>query len=201
VTERAWIGDAGDERTVVELLHARLEGDPDGEYLDVVGTKLSAGSVADSGRRIAAELGALGVQRGDRVATLVDNCPEAVLAWWGTILAGAVAVPINTAYKGESLRHQLADSGSKVLLFEPSLRERVDRIEGKIPTLEHVVDLGDVRPPQLERQWLGLGQAGPDEGSLALAHVQQAGVGQHPHRFADRRPPDAELGHQGRLWR
>jgi len=143
VTERAWIGDGADERTIVELLRTRLEGDPGGEYLDVVGTKLSAESVADSGGRIAGELGALGVQRGDRVATLVDNSPEAVLSWWGTILAGAIAVPINTAYKGEYLRHQLADSGSKVLLVEPSLRERVDRIEGKIPTLEHVVVLGD----------------------------------------------------------
>ena len=49
---------------------------------------------------------------GDRVATLVENSAEAMLAWWGIVRGGAVAVPINTAYKGEYLRHQLTDSGS-----------------------------------------------------------------------------------------
>src|SRR5262245_24060169 len=66
-----------------------------------------------------------------------------MLAWWGTVLAGAVAVPINTAYKGEYLRHQLADSGSKVLLVEPSLVDRSDRVAPDIATLDHVVVLGD----------------------------------------------------------
>ena len=137
-----WI-DADDERTIVDLLHARLNDDPDGEYLDVVGTKLSAAEVADTGGRIASILHGLGVASGDRVATLVENSPEALVAWWGIILAGAVAVPINTAYKGEYLRHQLADSGSRVLLVEPSLLERADRVSGDVTALDHVLVVGD----------------------------------------------------------
>src|SRR5262245_56120525 len=93
VTASAWLS-GRDGRTVVELLQARLEADPDGEYLDVVGTKLSAADVADAGGRIAATLTDLGVQKGDRVATLAENSPDALLAWWGIVLAGAVAVPI-----------------------------------------------------------------------------------------------------------
>src|SRR5947209_17003545 len=139
---RAWIDD-GDERTVLDLLDARLQADPDREYLDVVGTKLSAADVAHKGGQIAGVLRDLGVGRGDRVATLLENSPEAVLAWWGIILAGAVAVPINTAYKGEYLRHQLADSGSKVLLVEPSLAERADAVVGAVDSLGHVIQLGD----------------------------------------------------------
>ena len=142
MTDGTWIAD-DDERTVVDLLRARLDADPDGEYLDVVGTKLSAAQVADTGGRLAAALRALGVEAGDRVATLVENSPEALLAWWGIVLAGAVAVPINTAYKGEYLRHQLSDSGAKVLLVEPSLLERADRVAGEVATLAHVVVLGD----------------------------------------------------------
>ncbi|HET7655285.1 MAG TPA: class I adenylate-forming enzyme family protein, partial [Acidimicrobiales bacterium] len=142
MSDRTWIAD-DDERTVVDLLRNRLDNDPDGEYLDVVGTKLSAADVADTGGRIAGALHDLGVEKGDRVATLVENSPEAVLAWWGVILAGAVAVPINTAYKGEYLRHQLSDSGAKVLLVEPSLYERAERIEGDIGTLDQVLTLGD----------------------------------------------------------
>jgi crotonobetaine/carnitine-CoA ligase len=142
VSDRTWIND-DDERTVVDLLRARLDDDPDGEYLDVVGTKLTAADIAHTGGRIAAVLHELGVDKGDRVATLVENSPDAVLAWWAIILAGAVAVPNNTAYKGEYLRHQLADSGAKVLLVEPSLHERARRIDGDVETLRHVLVLGD----------------------------------------------------------
>src|SRR5437660_3055206 len=142
MSDRTWIDDS-DERTVVDLLHGRLESDPDREYLDVVGTKFTAADVADNGARIAAVLADLGVAPGDRVATLVENSPDALLTWWGTILAGAVAVPINTAYKGEYLRHQLADSGSKLLLVELALRERADRVSGAVPSLEHVVVLDE----------------------------------------------------------
>src|SRR3954447_24109918 len=133
-----WIA-GGEERTVVELLHRRLDADPDSEYLDVVGTKFSAAAVADAGARIAGSLKELGVERGDRVATLAENSPDALLAWWGIVLAGGVAVPINTAYKGEYLRHQLADSASKVLLVERSLVERSDRVAPEVASLGHVI--------------------------------------------------------------
>ncbi|HYZ97275.1 MAG TPA: AMP-binding protein [Acidimicrobiales bacterium] len=184
-TERTWIVE-GDERTVVDLLHRRLDEDADGEYLDVVGTKLSAADVADRGRRIGGVLRDLGVGPGDRVATLVENSPDAALAWWGIVLAGAVAVPINTAYKGEYLRHQLADSGSKVLLVEPSLRERAEPVVGDVATLDHTVVVGDdawddrvaaapvapdpaVRPSDLATFLYTGGTTGPSKGCM-LSH-------------------------------
>jgi crotonobetaine/carnitine-CoA ligase len=120
---------------------------------------------------------------GDRVATLVENSPEAMLAWWGIVLAGAVAVPINTAYKGEYLRHQLADSGSTVLLVEPDLLDRVDRVRGDLPGLTHVVDTGrwgelldaeaapwpSVRPSDLATFVYTGGTTGPSKGCM-LSH-------------------------------
>jgi len=83
-----WI--SGDERTIVDLLHARLESDPDGPYLDVTGTPATAAEVAEGAGRLAGALIALGVEPGDRVATLIENSPPAMLAWWGAVLAGAV---------------------------------------------------------------------------------------------------------------
>ncbi|HEX6419268.1 MAG TPA: AMP-binding protein [Acidimicrobiales bacterium] len=185
MTDRTWIA-GGEERTILDLLQRRLDADPDGEYLDVVGTGFSAAEVADRGGRIAAVLRDLGVERGDRVATLVENSPEAMLAWWGVVLAGAVAVPVNTAYKGEYLRHQLADSGSRVLLVEPSLRDRADRVAGDVPSLDHVVVLGDaawaervaaaavapppaVRPSDLATFIYTGGTTGPSKGCM-LSH-------------------------------
>src|SRR5690348_14154956 len=127
---------AAPQRTLDDLLRARVESDPHGEYLDICGTKLSADDVWRSANTIAGVLISLGVAPGDRVATLIENAPEAVLTWWGTIRAGAVSVPINTAYKGDYLTHQLRDSGSKVLVVMEDLAGRVARVAGDLPELE-----------------------------------------------------------------
>jgi crotonobetaine/carnitine-CoA ligase len=136
-----WI--SGEQTTVGQLLDHRLDTDPDGEYLDVCGTKLSAAEVGSTANRLANALHQLGVGPGDRVATLIENSAEAMLAWWGAVRAGAIAVPINTAYKGEYLRHQLADSGSRVLVVEASLVERAAAIAAQVESLDHVVVIDD----------------------------------------------------------
>jgi carnitine-CoA ligase len=140
VSDRVWI--SGEQSTVVDLLHRRLENDPDGPYLDVCGTALTAAEVAGAASRLANAYGALGVRPGDRVATLVENSAEAMLAWWGAVMAGAIAVPINTAYKGEYLRHQLADSGSAVLVVAADLADRVGPVAAQLEGLDHVVVVG-----------------------------------------------------------
>ena len=66
---------------------------PTGEYLDVGGVKTSAADVADAAGRIAGALAGFGVERGDRVATLIENSNEAMLAWWGIVAGGACRRP------------------------------------------------------------------------------------------------------------
>ncbi len=147
MSDPVWISD--EQHTINVLLDRRLEDDPDGEYLDVCGTKLTAATVGSTANRLGNALRELGITKGERVATLVDNSPEALLAWWGAVRVGAVCVPINTAYKGYYLRHQLQDSGSRVLVVERDLVERAARVAGEVEGLEHVVvvdpaDVGDV---------------------------------------------------------
>ena len=130
---------SGQNDTVTALLDARLEHDAESEYLDVCGAKFSAADVDASANRIASGLKALGIAPGDRVASLIENSPEAMLSWWGAVRGGAVAVPINTAYKGQYLRHQLADSGSRVVIVHPEFADRVDAVVGDLPDLDHVI--------------------------------------------------------------
>lgn len=136
-----WTG--GEAHTVLELLERRLDSDPDAPYLDVCGDTATAAEVAAVANRLANAYGELGVESGDRVATLIENSAEAMYAWWGAVRAGAVAVPVNTAYKGEYLRHQLADSGARILVVEADLAERAERIADQVASLEHVVVLGE----------------------------------------------------------
>ncbi|MCI4325609.1 MAG: AMP-binding protein [Thermoplasmata archaeon] len=78
--------------------------------------QLDAGSDA-----VAANLRSAGMAPGDRVAALLLNGPEFVLAWFGVAKLGAVFVPLNTALKGEILRYELADAAPKGLLVDQRL--------------------------------------------------------------------------------
>lgn len=138
----------GETATLTGVMRRRLDTDPDGEYLDVNGVKVSAADVYDTACRVANALRELGVRPGDRVATLIENSIEGALAWWGIVSAGAVAVPINTAYKGRYLRHQLHDSGSKVLVVQADLVDRLTSLTAELPDLTHVFVLGE-RPDTL----------------------------------------------------
>jgi crotonobetaine/carnitine-CoA ligase len=128
--------------TVLDLLEARLDVDPDGPYLDVGGDAFSAAAVRDAATRLASSLTALGVGPGDRVATLMENRAEAMLAWWGVVHAGAVAVPVNSAYKGSYLRHQLSDSGSRALIVEADFVDRALEVLPDLPELSTLVVVG-----------------------------------------------------------
>ena len=93
--------------TIASLYEKRLNSDPSSEYLDVCGTKLTAADVVTDGWRVSAVLDELGLAHQDRVATILENSPAAVAAWAGIVLGGRIAVPVNTAYKGYYLQHQL----------------------------------------------------------------------------------------------
>ena len=136
-----WVSEQ--QHTIPSLLEARLESDPDSEYLDVCGEKYSARQVHDVGCRLANALQQLGVRQGDRVASLVENSGDAMLAWWGAVLGGHIAVPINTAYKGEYLRHQLRDSGSSVLIVQRSLADRAAAVVDSLDELQHLIVIDD----------------------------------------------------------
>jgi len=132
-----WIRD--EQHTVLDLLADRVETSPDDPYLDVIGHALTAGEVSRGAARIGGALRAIGVQPGDRVASLIENSAEAVLLWFGILWAGGVAVPVNTAYKGEYLRHQLTDCGARALVVQADLAERAERVAPEVAAIDHVV--------------------------------------------------------------
>jgi carnitine-CoA ligase len=137
------MGDTDPRTTVLDALTLRLERDPDGPYLDFEGTGLTARDVDSRSNRLARALAGRGVQPGDRVATLLENGPEQVLSFFAALKLGAVQVPINTAYKGEFLRHQLVDSGARVVIVQGDFASRIAAvIDPTPPELETAVVCG-----------------------------------------------------------
>ena len=68
-----------------------------------------------------------GIGRGDHVALMLDNRPELLWAMWGLGKLGAVAVPLNTAAKGDLLDYLLDQSDSVLVCAEDAYAERVAR--------------------------------------------------------------------------
>lgn len=89
----------------------------------------------------------LGVRRGDRVAILASNSLDHVHLWFGLSLIGAAEVPLNTAYRGNTLSHGLNLSGARVVVTESEFLPRVAEVERELDGLEIVLTL-DSRPAQ-----------------------------------------------------
>ena len=75
--------------------------------------------------RFAAGLQQLGIQKGDRVALVLPNCPQFVYSFFGALKAGAVVVPTNPLYTVRELHNQLADSGARVVVVLSRLYPQV----------------------------------------------------------------------------
>jgi carnitine-CoA ligase len=131
------------QTTVLDALALRLDADPDGPYLDFEGVEYSARRMDAESNRLAHALARLGVSKGDRVATLLENSPAQVVTFFAALKLGAVQVPVNTAYKGDFLRHQLADSGSKVIVVQGEFAGRVAPLVGPaLPELNAAIVVG-----------------------------------------------------------
>jgi crotonobetaine/carnitine-CoA ligase len=98
-------------------------------FLDFSGDLYSYADIDRESTRLARGLIALGVRKGDAVASILDNNLHAVLSWFAINKAGAISVPVNTAYKGEFLRHQLNDCGAALVIAEADYAQRVVEVQ------------------------------------------------------------------------
>ncbi|MEY9876685.1 long-chain acyl-CoA synthetase [Streptacidiphilus sp. MAP12-33] len=103
-----------------------------------LGRKTSYRALNRQVARFAEGLAALGVGRGDRVALVLPNCPQYVVAFYATLRLGAIVVPTNPLYTESELVHQLKDSGATVAVVYDGAFEHVDAVRGRT-ALRHVV--------------------------------------------------------------
>jgi crotonobetaine/carnitine-CoA ligase len=134
----------GPERgmTVLGILGQAVEHSPDEEFLDFSGQTHTFADVDRRVTRFAHELIALGLQPGQTVATMLETGIDAVVTWLAVNRAGGVWVPLNTAYRGEFLRHQLADSLAGMVVCDADYAGHVVDIAGELPDLRLVLVAG-----------------------------------------------------------
>jgi len=89
--------------------------------------------IKDFSDRFAASLRGLGIRKGDRVALLLPNAPQFLIAYYGILKTGAVVVPLNPLYTERELTFHLTDSGAETIVTIPMFMEKVAALEGKTP--------------------------------------------------------------------
>jgi carnitine-CoA ligase len=129
---------SGDQDTTLGALRRAVAESPEETFLDFSGDKTSYGDFFQLAMRLAHGLRSAGVERGITVITLLDNNIDAVLAWFATNAVGGIHVPVNTAYKGEFLRHQIADAGAPLVIAESDYAERVLAVADGLPGLRQI---------------------------------------------------------------
>jgi crotonobetaine/carnitine-CoA ligase len=87
---------------------------------------------------------ALGIAENDKIAIMMKNHPDFLYTWFGSAKLGAVEVPINTAYKGDLLRHIINNSDSKVLVIDGNLLDRLLSIKEDLTKLEQIICHGEI---------------------------------------------------------
>ncbi|MGD1993825.1 MAG: AMP-binding protein, partial [Anaerolineae bacterium] len=77
--------------------------------------KVTYQELDEASDRIAAALADMGIEKGDRVAILMANCPQFVISFFGILKAGGTVVACNPLYAPPELEHQLNDCGAKLI--------------------------------------------------------------------------------------
>jgi len=104
------------EHTLVDMVAESARQRPGNPALLFQGGVMSYGRLDRLSTVLANSLIGLGVKAGDRVALLLPNCPQIILAFLGIWKAGATVVPLNPLYTAHELGHALMESGAETVI-------------------------------------------------------------------------------------
>jgi len=138
------------EHTLADVMDGAARQRPDHPALFFKGACLSHRQVEDLSNALAAALVARGVQKGDRVALVLPNCPQWVIGQLGAWKAGAIVVPVCPLYTEAEIHHTLTDCGAQVALVLSSFYGKVKAAQGGTP-LRGVIatNIKEYLPPHL----------------------------------------------------
>jgi crotonobetaine/carnitine-CoA ligase len=135
-----------EQDTVIAVVQRAVAARPDHTFLHMPDGKMTYAEVDRRSNALAHGLKARGVKAGDTVTTVLDNNLDCVLFWFAVNKLGAIWVPVNTAYKGEFLRHLVHDSSAHIVVAEQDYVERLAIVEDTLPDVTEVYYRGDKKP-------------------------------------------------------
>lgn len=95
----------------------------------------------------------LGVEKGDRVAVLSQNCHRVLEAFFGAPLLGSILMPLNFRLVAEDFEYILNHGGAKVLVIEDGLTHLIEPVRERLGTVEHFILARNTAPASID-EWL-----------------------------------------------
>ena len=132
-----------EERTIGRILADKAQRIPDKTFLLWKGRAYSYAELETITNRYANGFAAHGIGHGTHVAVMLPNCPEFFWVVWGLGKIGAVAVPLNTAAKGEMLRYFIDQSDASSIVVDSEFVDRVGAITDQLTKVKHFFCRGD----------------------------------------------------------
>jgi long-chain acyl-CoA synthetase len=122
----------------VQLEKAALEF-PQVIATDFMGARLTYRQLVEQVNRFASSLSAMGVEPGDRIAIMLPNCPQIIIAYYAALSIGAVVVMTNPMYVEREMAHQFGDAGAKVLVGLDHFLPRIEKIWKETPVEQLII--------------------------------------------------------------
>ena len=137
-------------RTLLDYIAESVARNPKHPALLFKGSTITYGALDRLSDAFAAALSGIGVRRGDRVATLLPNCPQFVVAELATWKIGAILAPLNPLYAQEELETALLESGATAMICLTRYYARVKQAQARTP-VRHVIatNIKEYFPPLL----------------------------------------------------
>jgi long-chain acyl-CoA synthetase len=162
------------EGSLVDLLDSSVRRYGNKTALEFFGAHTSYRELGTAISRAAAGLRALGVGAGDRVALVLPNCPQHIIAFHAALRLGAVVVEHNPLYTDRELRHQFEDHGATVAIVWDKAVDKVRQLPADVG-LHSIVSVELIPAmPFLQRMALRLPVPAARAARAALA------AGKHP---------------------
>lgn len=143
-TDRLPVADRLGEWTLPAVLDAAVALGPEriAMHVEHTGATYTYGELRDTAQRIASGLLGAG-ETGDRVLLMLPNSDAAIFAWLGSGLAGMVEVPINTAYRGAFLTHQVSTVQPTIAIIDAGFAERFAELPEACASIRQYYVTGD----------------------------------------------------------
>lgn len=150
VPTRVWKNAPASLRQLAD--HARTHGD--GVMTIYEDERISYAAWYRAVARLAGEMRARGIRKGDRVALAMRNLPEWPVAFFAATAIGAICVPLNAWWTGAELAFGLVNSGARMLICDAERWDRIAPRRAECPQLSEVfvsrVDAGGLAAERLE---------------------------------------------------
>ena len=137
-------------KTLVDYIRENADAQPGGAAIFFKGSTISNADLDKLSDRFAASLISSGIRKGDRVALVLPNCPQFLIAEIGAWKAGATVLPLNPLYTPGELRHPLASAGVGLVVTLTPFYARLKEIQRDTPVRRIVAtSIKEYLPPVL----------------------------------------------------